>query len=361
MDAAHARGIIHRDIKPSNILLAADGTAKIADFGITFIATSALTQDVRELGTPAYMSPEQVNGKVLDSKADLFSLGVLTYEVLAGRRPFEGVNVVSIVHAIAHAKPIPISVANPELPQALDSVMERILAKEPSDRFATGMEFHEALSSCLLYDAPTRLSKPAPAAPKKPPAFWGFAAAAVLAAAYVLSSWGGRKEAPPVDPALPRAEVATIAKAAPAAAEPKRTTQQPAQENRPPAPKPSKKTPAKPSTPPKVPLTVAPAPMVDVTISFAHRLRRGTLVVLLDGVAIFNEQLSKAKLAVIQTTVWDPLKAPAGGHTLTAQVSAEDGTTYVSDSYKFVFPPERSVELRIGLKGDALTVRQKTG
>jgi hypothetical protein len=99
---------------------------------------------------------------------------------------------------------------------------------------------------------------------------------------------------------------------------------------------------------------------VDVTISFAHRLRRGTLVVLLDGVAIFNENFSRAKLAVIQTTVWDPLKAPAGGHTLTARVNGEDGKTYVSDSYKFEFPPERGIELRIGLKGDALTVKQKS-
>ena len=318
-----------------------------------------------------YSSSLQVQGKVLDSRADLFSLGVLSYEMLANRKPFGGGDVVSIAHAIAHAKPVPISEANPELPEALDPVLERILAKEPSDRFATGTEFHEALRSCLLAEATDRSSKPDSVAAKRPPAFWGIAAVAVLAAAFMLFLWKGGNGAPRVDPPTPEATGSTIAKAAPATV--------PA--TKPPPRVPAKKAPAKASAPPAVPASggaleankaepkpsaptapaVAPAPTVDVTISFAHRLRRGTLVVLLDGVAIFNENFSKAKLAVVQTTIWDPLKAPAGGHTLTARVNGEDGKTYVSDSYKFEFPPERGIELRIGLKGDTLTVKQMAG
>ena len=115
------------------------------------------------------------------------------------------------------------------------------------------------------------------------------------------------------------------------------------------------------ATVPKAAATVATAPTVNVTISLAHRLRRGTLLVLLDGVAVFNEKFAKSKLALVQTTVWDPLKAPVGGHTLTARVTAEDGKTYVSDSYTFEFSREQGVELRFGLKGDSLTVKQKAG
>jgi serine/threonine-protein kinase len=383
LDAAHARGIIHRDIKPSNILVTDDGTVKLADFGITLVETSALTQDMRELGTPAYMSPEQVNGKVLDSRADLFSLGVLTYEILAGRKPFSGADAVSIAYAIAHAEPVAVSVANPALPPALDHVLDRVLAKDPGGRFASGKEFHQALLRCLDGDVSEAAATTTPGWSNRRSAVWGLAGAVLLAAAAValwpreaavdpapVAGVARPKTAPrPSDSsaATSRPESRSMPKVAAKESPPQKAAKRPSVRSGAGATVPPRATASeiaqsrpKPSVP-KAAAPVAPAPTVDVTISFAHRIRRGSLIVMLDGVAVFNEPFSKSRLALVQTTVWDPLKAPAGGHTLVARVKGEDGTTYVSDPYKIEFPRDRGIELRIGLKGDSLTVKPKAG
>jgi serine/threonine-protein kinase len=366
LDAAHARGIIHRDVKPSNILVTDDGTVKLADFGITHVATSALTLDMRELGTPAYMSPEQVNGKVLDSRADLFSLGVLTYEILTGRKPFNGNDVVSIVHAIAHGNPIPVSVANPELPQALDRVMERILAKEPSDRFGSGREFHEALLPCLSNHAARHSSTPVPHLRARRRGVLALAGVALLAAFVILLSRGSRTDPPGAESSSAAVAAVQPATAAPTKRPPPRQPAKGASERSSPAStSPSTSLApgaAGPESRPSVTKAASVAPpssTANVTIRFTHRLSRGRLVVTLDGVPIFDERFSKVSLAIVQTTVWDPLRAPVGGHTLRARVKGEVGKAYVSDSYAVEFSPGRDFELRIALKGDALTVKQR--
>jgi serine/threonine-protein kinase len=384
LDAAHARGIIHRDIKPSNILLTHDGIAKLADFGITQVASSALTQDLSSLGTPAYMSPEQVKGKILSSRADLFSLGVLTYEMLSGRKPFEGPDIVSVTHAIAHGSFVPISVANPDLPQALDPVMEKILAKEPADRFESGQEFFEALLPCLSGESAGPSSRRVPVAGKRPHAAWALAAT-LLAVAVVAILLPRGPRGVTSDVAAPAAS-APIAKAATPppkaqakvaatrthATAPSKKAQPGPSAKKSPAMSAASSAPSVPSAPlaqsapvarvDHKPAAVAPvASTADVTIRFAHRLRRGTLSVSLDGVTIFAEKFSRAKLVLVQTTIWDPFHAPAGGHKLSAKVTGEDGTTYVSAPYDVEFPVGQEIELRIGLKGDTLTVKPTAG
>lgn len=141
---AHQRGVIHRDIKPDNIHILPGGQAKITDFGIARISEEPqLTSDGQVFGTPSFMSPEQIAGGAIDYRSDLFSLGIVLYEMLAGRRPFVGDSVISITYAIMNTEPPPIS----GLPPGLEQVLRRALAKNPLHRFNNAEEFRQALKT----------------------------------------------------------------------------------------------------------------------------------------------------------------------------------------------------------------------
>ncbi len=135
LDYAAARGIIHRDIKPGNILLTSDIRAKIADFGIAKISTSKFTQTGTVMGTPAYMSPEQALGKTLDGRSDIFSLGVIFYEMLTGERPFTGANATTIIYKIVHEEVVPPARLNTTLHMGYDFIVQQMLAKDPNQRY----------------------------------------------------------------------------------------------------------------------------------------------------------------------------------------------------------------------------------
>src|SRR6185437_3167837 len=144
LDFAHAKGIIHRDVKPGNIMLASNGLAKITDFGIAR-AGEAMTITGQVVGTPNYMSPEQVLGKQLDGRSDLFSVGVILYEMVTGERPFEGQSITTIMYKIVHETPIPPRKLDSTIHPGLSAVIEKALSKSADDRFPNGEALVRAL------------------------------------------------------------------------------------------------------------------------------------------------------------------------------------------------------------------------
>jgi serine/threonine-protein kinase len=179
LDFAHAKGIVHRDIKPANVMLASNGLVKITDFGIAR-AGEAMTVTGQVVGTPNYMSPEQVLGKPLDGRSDLFSVGVMLYEMLTGERPFEGQSITTIMYKIVHETPIPPRKLDASIHPGLSAVIEKSLAKAPEERFQSGKQLTEALENYQrasvqtgVLDTPTtempRFSSPGVSSPATPP------------------------------------------------------------------------------------------------------------------------------------------------------------------------------------------------
>lgn len=148
LDYAHGKGIVHRDIKPANIMIAKDGTAKITDFGIAKItASEQFTMTGSIVGTPHYMSPEQVQGQTVDGRSDQFSLAVIAYEVLTGEKPYTGEHLTTVVYKIVAEEPPAPRRINASLAGAIDSVLRKGLAKKPEGRYGTCVEFAEALEA----------------------------------------------------------------------------------------------------------------------------------------------------------------------------------------------------------------------
>ncbi len=145
LDSAHREGLVHRDIKPANILLDVEGRAKLTDFGIAKFTSMSNTVAGRILGSPYYMSPEQIRNESIDGRSDLFSLGVVLYQSVTGAVPFDGESLASITYKILEIDPRPPRSLNPAVTEALSGVIDRALDKPPSGRFQTGLEFSRAL------------------------------------------------------------------------------------------------------------------------------------------------------------------------------------------------------------------------
>lgn len=152
LDYAHNQGVIHRDIKPANILYnVRDDSLKISDFGVARLTDNNRTKTGIVLGTPMYMSPEQLNAATLTGHSDLFSLGVTLYELLVGEVPFLATNIAVLMSKITSEDPAPLSNRRPGIPPSVDSVLAKALAKKPSNRFVSGAEMAIALRNCARY------------------------------------------------------------------------------------------------------------------------------------------------------------------------------------------------------------------
>ncbi len=146
LEYGHSQGIVHRDIKPANIMVLKDYSIKVMDYGIARVDSHSMTKTGIAMGTPNYISPEQLQGKSIDQRADLFSLGVVMYELLLGRRPFRGENITSLIYAILNQEPERPSTINPQIPLLFDHIITRSLKKNPSERYQRAKEISADLS-----------------------------------------------------------------------------------------------------------------------------------------------------------------------------------------------------------------------
>jgi serine/threonine-protein kinase len=176
LDCAHRKGIVHRDVKPGNILIDASGRPKIVDFGIARISSSNLTQTSAVMGTPFYMSPEQVAGKKVDQRADVFALGAIFYEILALEKPFGGDTLTTVIYKIMNETPRPLPQIVPGVPEALDAIVQKAMAKDAEARYQNCRELIEDLRAygasaglALEAAAPTMIVPEASRKPGKRP------------------------------------------------------------------------------------------------------------------------------------------------------------------------------------------------
>jgi hypothetical protein len=205
LEYSHGHGVVHRDIKPANIILLADGTVKVGDFGVARIESSTLTQVGTVLGSPSYMSPEQFMGQTVDGRSDLYSAGVVLYQLLTAEVPFTGA-FTTIMHRVLNDSAPPPSALNVQVPKGFDVILSRAMAKRPDERFQTAAEFKQAIAAAIAgaplgamggAAAPSnrtmlRGAGPSPARGPRPVVLFAVLGVLIAGAAAAYYAWGPR-------------------------------------------------------------------------------------------------------------------------------------------------------------------------
>ena len=187
LDTAHRKGVIHRDIKPANILIDQEGKPHLVDFGIARLSTSTMTQTNMIMGTPYYMSPEQIAGKKVDNRSDIFALGGVLYEMLTGQKPFPGESITTVIYKIMNENPLPVRNFQKNLPEGLEPILQKALAKDPAARYQSCREMvNDIKKSISLAPAATLVREPGSVAVPVPSAAPAEPAAAGKPLIYVL-------------------------------------------------------------------------------------------------------------------------------------------------------------------------------
>lgn len=197
---AHAKEVVHRDIKPANIMVLDSGAIRIADFGVAQIPSSSTTVDGKAFGSPKYMSPEQVLGEKVDGRSDIFSLGVVLYEMLTGRPPFDGEELTAVLYQVLNGAPPLPSTFHPGLPRAFDRLVAKAMAKDPAKRYQNAADMAQDLRKCrhlfrqLPESSKAAAAKPLPPAGGRGKVFAGGTMAAVLVVGLVagIYEWSAK-------------------------------------------------------------------------------------------------------------------------------------------------------------------------
>ncbi len=355
LDAAHEQGLIHRDVKPANILLDKEGNAKLSDFGIAKTDALGLTYTGQVLGTPNYMSPEQLRDEELDGRSDLFALGVVLYQCLTGQQPFQADSIPALAHKILHASPTPPRSLNAGIPPSVASSMLRVLEKRPDERFQSGAKLVEALEPTA--SPPTQtvdLTHPSqqaqaeeielfdPQTEPKKEGHWGTLFLVLLTIAALFAIW--RSDSSPTT--VSRSGQPTPTEAVPPAVEPEPPSQTATAEKA--IEPPAEDAAAVEAPPPRA----APGATSNLQISYTNRLKSAKLDVWVDGRHVLSRNLYAPRGFIkraVGRTFLETIPVAPGHHDVKVRIRGSAGKIEASNRSGNLFDKGQTRRLRAEL------------